>query len=319
MSSVSDAGSAIEERGEASFASGWVPVGLLVPAFLLSVFDPWVLIGVPYLALVFALARTRIPGLAVALAIAILVLGRPDGPVWYIERAWALLLAGWFVAVTLRWPTSSVTARALGSIAGAAALAAAVLLVRPGSWEVLDWLVDERIRESVSASLQVMTFVRSETAISSALATTAYQIADAQSEVFPALVGLSSAASLGVAWWLFFRFGRGRRDALAPLKQFRFEDQLVWVVIVGLALVLAGDALGGSRAGLNALVFMGGLYAVRGTAVFAWFVKKLSFAGVLLLVIGFVMFWPVVVLPALVIGVSDTWLDLRGRAGRLEA
>ena len=57
--------------------------------------------------------------------------------------------------------------------------------------------------------------------------------------VFPALLALQSLAALALAWATYHRLGRARLGApLEPLREFRFNDQLVWGLIVGLTIVL---------------------------------------------------------------------------------
>ena len=68
------------------------------------------------------------------------------------------------------------------------------------------------------------------------------------------------------------------------------------------------------RAGSNAVVFMSGLYALRGAAVAAFFGAGQSLLSVVFLVLALMFVWPVVAIGALVIGLGDTWLDLRARA-----
>ena len=115
-----------------------------------------------------------------------------------------------------------------------------------------------------------------------------------------------------MAWWLFVRLDRRHASGIGPLKEFRFNDQLVWVLILGIiSLVLSSGIV--ARLGVNAVVFMGALYALRGAAVVLFLTGGLSLFGGFLFVIGFVLLAPFVVLGAMVIGLGDTWFDLRKR------
>ena len=126
-------------------------------------------------------------------------------------------------------------------------------------------------------------------------------------------------AALGVAWWARSRLTRDEGAALGPLRDFRFNDHLVWLLVAGLVLILAqwGDALG--RVGSNAVVFMGVLYALRGAAVFVFVSGGLSLFGYVTFLLGIVLAAPVVVAVAVLIGIGDTWLDLRARAAENKA
>ena len=130
--------------------------------------------------------------------------------------------------------------------------------------------------------------------------------------LFPALLALESLAALALAWAVYHRLGRVRLGPpLAPLKEFRFSDQLVWGLVAGMLLVVTGVAPLGALGG-NLLLFFGVLYALRGLGVVLWFLAPGRL--VMALLIGFaVLFWLVLGVLALGVGVGDTWLDWRRR------
>ncbi|NIP56735.1 MAG: DUF2232 domain-containing protein, partial [Gemmatimonadetes bacterium] len=146
------------------------------------------------------------------------------------------------------------------------------------------------------------------------LADAVYRTVEIQGIVFPALLGLASLGALGVAWWIYVRLATGGDQGLAPLAHFRFHDQLVWLFIVGLVLVLAGSSGTLERAGTNAVVFMGALYALRGAAVLIFVTGGLSLAGSALLALALLFVAPVLLAGAMLVGLGDTWFDLRARA-----
>src|SRR5258708_4368279 len=142
---------------------------------------------------------------------------------------------------------------------------------------------------------------------------------------FPALLSLESLAALALAWATYHRLSRRRLGApLAPLREFRFSDQLVWGLIIGLVILLFPNLANLRGFGLNLVVFFGALYAVRGLAVLAWFMKPGALA--VSFVVGFVMLlapflsvfavlgFLMLGVTALGLGVGDTWADWRGRA-----
>jgi hypothetical protein len=295
---------------------GWLRAAALL-AFTagFSVLQPGVLVAVPFVLLAFILPPHRIMALLLASAVGYLVFRGSGQPgVWFIERGWALLLGGWFVALTLRWPGSGFASRALGALGGALAVTASILAVRPGEWAVVRWLVDSRIRQGLGSALEALRLMQGDGEVSEALANAAYRTADIQSAVFPALLGLTSLSALGVAWWLYVRLARGSDQGVGPLRDFRFNDQLMWVVIAGLGALLLGSSEAWSEAGTNALVFMGALYALRGAAVVVFLYGGLNLLGMIVFVFGLLFVAPIVVMAAMVIGIGDTWLDLRSRA-----
>jgi hypothetical protein len=141
----------------------------------------------------------------------------------------------------------------------------------------------------------------------------------------PSLLLLESLAALALAWTTYHRIARTRLGApLAPLKDFRFNDQLVWGLIAGLAMVFVPALDFMDPVGRNLLVFFGALYAIRGFGVLSWFLAPGTFAG--MLIVGFAMlWWPVLnlvafsgfmllALAAFGLGLGDTWADWRRRA-----
>jgi hypothetical protein len=152
-----------------------------------------------------------------------------------------------------------------------------------------------------------------------AVLSTINETIERQARVFPALAALGSLAGLGVSWWIYGQVALGDDEGLRPLREFRFNDHLVWLFVIGLVLVLvdAGEATG--RAGWNVLTFMGALYALRGAAVLAFFGGWSSPSGLFLLAVTLLLAAPVLLAAALVIGLGDTWLDPRGRARELMA
>jgi hypothetical protein len=312
---VADPGSPADVGGnDAGNAREWRrAAGLFLILALSSSVRPAVLIGVPFALMVTALPVRKPMALLVGAGLIVLALtGVERSGLWYAERGWALLVAGWFAALTLRWPSSAFLSRALASVGGAVAVAAAFFVVRPGAWSVLDWSVAERLRQGVATALAAMTLLRGGgEAMSPSLVGTIYQAAETQAHLFPAVLALVSIAGLGVAWWLYVRMALGARGALSPLPSFRFDDQLVWVFLAGLVALAVGPGEAWLRAGGNVVVFMGALYVLRGAAVVMFINNGLSVLGAVLLAFGMLFLAPVILVGALFIGLGDTWLDIR--------
>ena len=92
------------------------------------------------------------------------------------------------------------------------------------------------------------------------------------SQLFPSLLALESLAVLALAWGLYHRVSRARiGPPLAPLKEFRFNDQLVWGLVAGITAVAVPTLTAFRVVGLNLLMFFGALYALRGLGVLTWF------------------------------------------------
>ena len=141
-----------------------------------------------------------------------------------------------------------------------------------------------------------------------------FELAAQQGRLFPALLGLSSLSGLAVAWWGYVRLSAGSGLGLAPLRDFRFNDHLVWLFLTGVGLLVVGAGEGWTSAGSNTVVFMGGLYALRGVAVLLFLAGGVTGLGLVFLAVGMLFLSPVLIMGALVVGVGDTWLDLRAKA-----
>ena len=293
-------------------------VGLLFITFILFVMlslsiSAGVLVAFPFLALMMVLGLRRVPAAVAAVFAVFVAVGVPArGGIWYFERGWAVVLAGWFVVLTMRWPRSRFFPRALAAVAATAALVGLALMIRPGSWAVVDWLITEGLMRSASLIAQVLILGDPE-AYTTAGLNTAYELTMQLGRLFPALLGLSSLAGLAVAWWAYVRLSAGSGLGLGPLREFRFNDHLVWLFLIGLALVLFGSGEGWTSGGGNAVVFMGGLYAMRGAGVLLFLSGGLTVFGFLFLVVGMLFLSPVLISGALLVGLGDTWLDLRSK------
>lgn len=300
---------------------GWPRAAILLGITMATaVVQSSVLVGLPFLVLGLVLGMRRLGVFAVAVLALVAVTGAGSrDALWYMERGWGFLAGGWFVALTIRDPDASFSNRALGAVAGAAAAAAAFFWVRSGSWGVLEWAVEERVGSGIATAVEGLRVLRGEGALPPAVVAAVYDTVQTQIQVFPALVGISSMSALGVAWWMYVRLSSGSDQGIRPLREFRFNDHLVWVFIAGLLLLLTNWEAVAGRVGANAVVFMGALYAVRGAAVILFLSGGLSLVGYVLLAFGLVFLPPLVLTGAVVIGIGDTWLDVRRRTGSTAA
>ena len=286
---------------------GWPTVlGLLLVVLTFSVVHPLQLMMVPLALLLVALPPRR-PGLLVfAALLGALAFVGPQGDLWSLERGWSLLLGAYFVLATVAWPRRSFTARAVAATVVTAATAAAMIAAL-GGWHSLDAMIAARYREVAEAMGQSWPggLANAQTAVELA--------AEVPARLFPAFLSVGSLAGLAVAWWGYRRLAR-RGEPLGRLREFRFPDTMVWVLIAGVALLVVPVDGWGMRLGSNLVFFMGALYALRGLAVTAVLVSGAVGAQLPLMlalaVVGLLLY-PVVVAGMLLLGVTDTWLDLR--------
>ncbi len=105
-------------------------------------------------------------------------------------------------------------------------------------------------------------------------------------------------------------------QAFGRLRSFRFSDHLVWVLLLGLALLLAPVGAMADRVGGNVVFFMSALYALRGLAVLLSLIGGMSVVAGVLGGLAMLIVYPILAVVLLVmfaVGLSDTWLNVRGR------
>jgi hypothetical protein len=297
---------------------GWgAALALFLAVLLVSALDALPLLTIPLALVLLAIPfPPRWRGWLAGAALGLVGISSGAGPLGSLSRAWALLLGGGFVAATLWRPGWGVLQRALLAVASAMALVVA-WLGATGAWPGLD----ERVRQHLTSVSDNAVRQFQEMAAGSpwleGIAAAAEQTVEFQWTVFPALVGLQSLAALALASWLMTRLRGADQDAfsLARLREFRFSDQLVWVVIVGLLLVLLPTGALATRLGWNALFFMGALYALRGLGIAVFLSAGMSRLYLMVVaVLAVLLIYPLVVVTVLMLGLVDTWLDLRARA-----
>lgn len=296
---------------------GWTfgqAIVLVVAAALLSPVSPIVLVTLP--VAVFLLAYRPRSTLSLALA-ALLLVGVFGGvavertPLWYAERAWTLIIAGGFVGFGLIDRDSRTLSRSMGALAVAMLFFAVGGMVYPDLLAELDWSVRGQLERAALSAYQLLAGGGTAwVGVAEALE----DVLGIQQTIYPALLGLSSMAALAVGWYVLERLS-GVAASLAPFREFRFADQLVWLLVAGLVLFLLPLPELASRLGENAMAFMGGLYLLRGAAILLWLGAALAtsaWVGLAWALIALLLY-PIAAGAALVMGLSDTWLDLRGR------
>jgi hypothetical protein len=284
--------------------------GFGVVAIAFAVTQPLVLIGLPLaLMLVTYGPRSVTAALLVGAAVTLAALGDRTG-LWWFERGWAVLLAGAFVWMSDWRSDWGFVAKALAAVWLAATVAALIFVVRPDVWLDVNALMTSRASESAASAARLLGDRADDTIRGLMQRVVALQVA-----VFPALLGVSSLAALGVVGTLHGWLGDSH-TRFGELRNFRFNDHLVWVWLIGLALILAPIGGSADRIGGNAVLFMGALYVVRGAAVVLSLIGGVSVTvGILGGLVALVLYPILVVLAGamLIVGLGDTWLNVRAR------
>ncbi len=264
-------------------------------------------------------------------------------------RGWALTLGASFGLVCLASPRQALLTRALGSIGLAAVVTAAGFTARTsdgatlfdGPAQMLSGEYQRRLGESLqswrsrSESESWRAFAQRfpsaadrATQMENLLVALAEPLSGAGSErglipgplvsIAPALLALESLFALALGWATYHRLSRVRiGPPLGALRDVRFNDQLVWGLIVGVTVLLLPTLAEWRTAGANLICFFGSLYAFRGVGVLTWWIPdRLAVPALLaLVVLGPLLgpVWVVVVLLAVTfsLGLGDTWRDFR--------
>lgn len=262
--------------------------------------------------------------------IAAIMLASPVGPAdsaynW-MARGWTLLLAASFGLVSIVIGEEPFFPRALSSLAVATSLAFALVLVSPGGptrvGNAMSSEFNRRNDQSIAALREVSgqpgwkEMVDKSPSLQRLTVESEIQLAAIpkwSTILMPALLALESLAALALAWALFHRMSAATiGPPLGKLRDFRFNDHLIWGVAVGASIFLLQAFAEGKNAGLNLLVFFGFLYVLRGMGILAWMSRTRALT--VLLVALTVFAWPIVTALAFGLGLGDTWLDLRTRA-----
>jgi hypothetical protein len=302
---------------------------LFVPAMAACALVGWWAGGRAYLAIAWV-------------AVAVLFTARPSAadPFHNLVRGWSLLLGGSFGLVCLFGMRPRLFARSLLTLCLTLMLATAMSLLGPVTMsQASKTVADEFARRNAVTMSSLNTVIQTHPKEWSDLVKQVPKFGDLQAEltkdltalsdvgvaVFPALLALQSLAALALAWAVYHRLSRTRLGApLRPLREFRFNDQLVWGLIVGLTIMLLPTLTALSGVGENLLVFFGALYAVRGLGVLTWFMAPGSL-GITLTVAFFTLWVPFINVFAAIafmmlgiasvaLGLGDTWADWRSRA-----
>lgn len=302
---------------ESKPGAGWgAAAGLALATVSLAVVRPGLLIFLPFSLFLLALPPRRplllIAGLFVAFVS--LVGAEPgSGPLWYVERGWVLVLAAWFILMVLVLPTTGYLPRALAALGATAGTMGILLLVSPEGWQLLDWTLNRRFQDAAADATMIWSRTTTSGAWIDWFAAAVVRVAEVQALLHPAMLALESLAALAVAWWGYRRIAARERYPLGRLRDFRFGDHLIWLLIAGIVLILLplGDAA--FRAGSNLVAFMGALYALRGGAILLVVFGLQGFGGAVIAALLLLLLYPVVLTTSILVGLSDTWFDLRAR------
>ena len=245
------------------------------------------------------------------------------------EGAWVCLLTGGTaIALAVHRPGRSLVGSGLLAVATAAAVGALLVVVTPFSFAELRWLAERHFGLQARVLLETMNRGAAAGGAESGELLQAVEIAFNQmvalvSQLLPGLVLLQSMAALAAAWALYRWLARHPEgEPLPTLREFRFDDHLIWGVVLALVALVLPGASAVRDLGSNLAAFFGGLYVMRGLGIVAALAAAIGMTGLpaaLMVIFAVVFLAPFLVLGALALGVLDTWVDFRRFAGRKPA
>lgn len=245
---------------------------------------------------------------AAATSWSLLWLSEAGGLSGQFVRAAAVLVSGSYLALTV-WRPSNQLSRCLAATAGAG--------IALGGWMIGLGVRWTELRQSIQLDLaEIDRLARAQwsgmSGATEALADLA-GMADTLSLLYPGLLALAAIAGLRLAWSWYHRIAeRPIGPAPAPFAAFSFNDQMVWGLVIGVALLLL--PLPGVRViGDNLVLVWAALYAVRGMAVFAAVAGRVPAPVLVALAAVTLLLLPFVLGGLTLLGLADTWLDFRRR------
>jgi len=304
----------------------WVALGSIVP-----IAESWVLLAAA-LAVCAALgwwngggAWLGAAAIILAWVAAIAPLGAGSESYRSLVHGWTLLVATSFGLASLLTPGQRFLKRALGAVGLASVVAFTVAVATPdGVSSVRTVMKTEFIRRTDATVGAIQGLLdapdmRDALKRSPGLDSTfqANQVAlqktgEEAPTTVPAFVALESLLAMMLAWVIYHRVSAIQLGPpLEELKQFRFNDQLIWGMAVGATIFFLPVFADGKDAGLNLLLFFGALYLFRGVGVLSFMTRSRWAATIL---IAMTVFAPLLLgALALGVGVGDTWMDWRTR------
>jgi hypothetical protein len=252
--------------------------------------------------------------------------GPAQGAYSGMARGWTLLLASTFGLASVIASAEGFFSRALSALAVAMALAFGIVLVSQGGTGRVSATMTGELNRRIDESNKSLRDAANQPEWKAMLAKSpGLQRLTEDSEaqlasipkwsamLMPALLALESLAALALGWAFYHRMSDvAIGPALGKLKDFRFNDQLVWGVAVGASIYLLKAFEEGKTAGFNLLVFFGFLYVLRGMGILAWMSRGNAMKA--MLIVAAIFAWPIMTALAFIIGLGDTWLDWRTRA-----
>lgn len=143
--------------------------------------------------------------------------------------------------------------------------------------------------------------------------------------VFPAIITAASALdcymSYAVSGLVLRKIGGQELPALPPFSRWRFPQSLFGALVASIVFTLIGTRGGPQwsialRAGVNLRMLLNFLFLLQGLSLLWYFLRERTGKAVAVVALFVVMFVPLLSTIAVMVGITDMWLDFRARYGR---
>jgi len=243
-------------------------------------------------------------------------LSRTDELTGQFARAFVVVLIGaWLVLLVIR-PGRAVQ-RSLLAVGVALAVTFGWLVALGFQWGDLEAAAARALSDVLLTQAHAIEKLGGGSDLGATMLDVAGQ-ARAMARLFPAGIALAALAGLALAWrGHFWLSARPLGPVPAPFSAFTFSDQVIWLLVAALALVLipADPWLEPvQQLGTNLLLVVTALYVVRGAAVLRATAGRVSTPFALVAFLIAVLMFVFVAGGLSLLGVADTWLDFRRRA-----
>ena len=243
-------------------------------------------------------------------------LSRTDELTGQFARAFVVVLIGaWLVLLVIR-PGRAVQ-RSLLAVGVALAVTFGWLVALGFQWGDLEAAAARALSDVLLTQAHAIEKLGGGSDLGATMLDVAGQ-ARAMARLFPAGIALAALAGLALAWrGHFWLSSRPLGPVPAPFSAFTFSDQVIWLLVAALALVLipADPWLEPvQQLGTNLLLVVTALYVVRGAAVLRATAGRVSTPFALVAFLVAVLMFVFVAGGLSLLGVADTWLDFRRRA-----
>lgn len=243
-----------------------------------------------------------------------LSLYQPGGLAMQTQHAWALLVTGAFVVAMLPGRLRVVSGALWAAVAGLG-LASLWLRLLGTSWRDIRIAAAHEGWETCRLMLawgqrvfpEQLAEVRAYVDASAAMV-------GVTSDLLPAFLVLRVLPGLALAWGWYHRLAARPEGAPAErFADFRFSDQLVWAVVLCVAVLVVPVPEAVRHVAGNVGLAVGGLYVARGVAITWTTIESFPALVRLIVGVGLLLILPVALGGWFALGLADTWVDFRRR------